>query len=762
MEQGSRFINEDTCRKDAEDIVRGKAEFIDDLTIPHMLCGKVLRSPYSHAEIKNINLERAQKLEGVKAVLTYENVPSWKGGFPPHIPVLDKKVRFVGDAVALVAAETEEAAEEALELIEVEYEPLQAVYDPEEAVKPEAPQLYEEFPGNVFPLAFPWFGENSLQDVVLGDVERGFAEADIVVEGTCKYENIPNPIPPEPPGAVAYWEGPEDLIVWTSSQCPYMLKTILHYTMGRIRVRCIAPHCGGSYGTKVMAWQPVFYAAALAWKAQKPVKVYYSKEEHFTTYTLRLGSRFSGKVGIKKDGSITAISGDWIINAGYCSDAVQGLVAVGCGEVQLMVRCPNWNIKPKLVCTNRNSSRMVRGYGGQELESAFVPVLTLALEKAGVDPFEFYKNNYVKPGSGYYWRDGNWWEYRGIDYRTAMDKGAEKFGWQDKWKGWLKPTLSSGSKRRGVGVAVHGNADVGEDVSEAYVRLDPDGTAVIYSCASEHGTGQRSSLCKMAAEVLKITVENVSIAPPDSMINPYEFGPVGSRGTYAMGSAVINAAEDAKRKLLENSASLLDSFPEELDTAGGYIFPRGREEDKIRWKKGMGFDGTCLGYGRFEPDFSVPNFMMVFVEVEVDVETGKIAPIYVVAATDVGQVIDSKNLQNQLHGCLGSAGLDTAIFEESILDTNLGRIINPNMVDYKWRTFLDLPRFETVITETPMPTHQFKSIGVGEIVTSPAPPAVLMAVSNAVGIRFWEYPLTPGKILEALGKVKAGKAGIRP
>ncbi len=752
LQEALKFIGKETPRKDAGDIVRGKANFIDDIKLSGMLHGRVLRSPYPHALIETIDVSRAEVLEGVKAVLTYENVPNWKGGLPPHVGVLDRKVRFVGDAVALIAAESEEIAEEALELIDVHYKALPAVYDTEEAMKEQAPQLYSEFPGNVFPLACPWMGPDSLQEVVIGDVEEGFAESDYVVEGTCAYDNIPNPLPIEPPGVIANWEGPEDLTVWSSTQSPYFLKVILHYAMGRINVRSIASHCGGSFGTKVAPWQLAFYAAALAKVARRPVRISYSKEEHFAAYTLRLGSRFSGKVGIKKDGTIMAVAGDWLINAGYCSDAAQGMVAVGCGEVQLMVRSPNWNIKPKLVCTNRNASKMVRGYGGQELEAAFIPVLTMALEKADIDPFDFFKQNYVKPGDGYYWRDGNWWVSRGINYEKAMQEGAKAFGWKEKWKGWLQPTSIDGNIRTGVGVGVHGNADVGEDVSEAYVRLDPDGTVLIYSCLSEHGTGQRSSVCKMVAETLKVPLERVSLAPPDSEVNPYEFGPVGSRGTYAIGAAIIRAAEDARQKLLALSAPYFNSTPEDLDTKDGFVFLKGEEDKKVSWKRGVGFDRTCLGYGRFEPDFSVPNFAMVFVEVAVDTETGKIEVKRVLTATDVGKIIDPQSLQNQLHGCLGSAGLDTAIYEESVLDTKTGRILNSNMIDFKWRTFLELPVFDSVTLETPVQTHRFQSVGVGEIMTSPAPPAVLMAVSNAIGKRFNRYPLTPDIVLEALGK----------
>jgi len=456
---------------------------------------------------------------------------------------------------------------------------------------------------------------------------------------------------------------------------------------------------------------------------------------------------------MKKDGTVTALSGDWLVNSGSFSEATQGMVAVGCGEAQLMLRCKNWSFIPKMVCTNRTASGQVRGFGGQELKCALTPILTMGMEKADVDPVDFFKKNYVKAGDGFYWRDGDWWVCRGIDYSNAINQGAETFGWKEKWKGWLKPTSVNGAKYRGVGVGVHGNADAGEDVSEVYVRLEPNGSAIIHCGIAEHGTGQRSSICKMVAEVLQLPLDRVYVTPTDSLVNPIEIGPVGSRGTYAIGGAVIAAAEDAKRQLFELMAPKFKVKPEDLETEDGMVYVKGKPDKRIPWIKEMQYYGSIMGHGRFESDFSIPNFMMIFTEVEVDTETGKVDLIRVVGTTDVGQVIDPLSLTNQLNGCLGSAGIDSAIFEETVLDTRLGRIMNCNMIDYKWRTFSELPEMEHSILETPFPTHRFHAIGVGEITPSPGPSAVLMAVSNAIGVRIHDYPLTPDKVLSALGKI---------
>jgi CO/xanthine dehydrogenase Mo-binding subunit len=310
--------------------------------------------------------------------------------------------------------------------------------------------------------------------------------------------------------------------------------------------------------------------------------------------------------------------------------------------------------------------------------------------------------------------------------------------------------------RRGVGVGVHGNADIGEDASEAYVRLHPDGTAMLFSCVTEHGTGQRSNFIKMVAEVLQLPLHNVTVSPADSLINPYEFGPAGSRGTYAIGTAAIRAAEDAKHKLFELIAPLLAAQPEELETSDGIVFVKNHPEQEIPWRA-MSIDRTITGFGRFEPDYTLSNCMMTFVEVEVDTETGKVTLTNVVNTTDVGQIIDPPGLEGQLNGCLGSGGIDSAVFEETILDHNTGHILNANLIDYKWRTFPELPPITNVVSETPFPSHRFHAVGVGEIATSPGPSAVLMAVSNAIGQWLHEYPATPERVLAALGTVSRGE-----
>ena len=250
---GYRHIGKGTPRGDAAEIVSGTAAFISDLRMPGMLYGKILKSPYPHANIIDIDTTGAEKLPGVQAVVTYKNAPDWQPGNPKSFPVLEQRVRFVGDAVALVAAETEEIAEEALKLIKVKYEQLPAVFDVEEAMKPDAPQLYAQYPGNLVPRGFIAFGPNTLQEVVRGDVSAGFEEADFIAEGTYGYEGIPNALPAEPPGAIAQWEGPDKVTIWSATQSPFLVRRMISGILGDVDVRSIASQCGGSFGSKNFA-----------------------------------------------------------------------------------------------------------------------------------------------------------------------------------------------------------------------------------------------------------------------------------------------------------------------------------------------------------------------------------------------------------------------------------------------------------------------------------------------------------------------------
>lgn len=750
-----RYVGKPTPRIDGKAIVTGSAEYANDIHMHGMLYGRIKMSPHPHAMIKKIDVSRAIELPGVRTIMTYENAFDWITGMPAQKRLLDRHVRFIGDPVALIAATSNRIAEEAADLIEVEYEVLPAVHDLDEAIADGAPQLYEQFPNNIIERGCPPFGPKALQELVIGDTEKGFEECAVVVEGTSRYETISNPLPAESPGLVAWWDGPNQCSMKGSFQSPNIQKMIMQLAMPNVNVRVISANVGGSFGSKNTVPMEGLYCAALAKATGKPVKLIISKEAHLATYMLRLGSRLTAKVGLLPDGTVHAYEGTWLVGSGVHSDFGQGQIANGLGRAMLLLnKCKHWNYQPHLVATNRCRSGGIRGFGGQESYASLVPVLSMAMAKMNLDPVEFFKKNMCDINGGYYWVEGHWWENHFLSYNDVMDHAAEHFGWKDKFQGWLTPYKTEGSKQYGVGCCVHGSADCGMLHGEAFVKLDGWGTANINVCIAESGMGQRSSVVKMAAEILNLPLDKVTISTPDSQDNPWDWGLAGSRGTLVYGRMVGDAARNARTQLLEGAAAILHCSAEMLDTRDGIIFMKDNPEVALPWIAVLGPMNTITGHGVFEMDHSKPCFMIAFVEVEVDTDTGDVRIVRIVEGTDVGQVIDPYSLKMQLEGGLGSCGSDSAINEEMILDEKTGKFLTNNLVDFKWRVFPDLPTFETHIEETPNDLSAFGGIGVGEISGAPLPGAIMMAVSNAIGIQLMDYPLTPDQILKALGKAR--------
>ncbi|MCD8018301.1 MAG: molybdopterin-dependent oxidoreductase, partial [Clostridiales bacterium] len=359
-------------------------------------------------------------------------------------------------------------------------------------------------------------------------------------------------------------------------------------------------------------------------------------------------------------------------------------------------------------------------------------------------------------GDEYIWRDSKPYVSL-VDYKDAIQASAEKFGWSEKWKGWHKPTAVNGSKRIGVGCSIHGNADVGEDNSEAIVTLRPNGLAVIHAQVPEFGNGQRSSICKMAAEVLDMDYDKVQLSRPNSMENPEEFGLAGSRGTLTLGSAVVNACENAKIKLYAAAAPILRCSINDLATKDGYVFVKEEPERRLTWFEAMGPVRSISAYGKYDVDYSAPNFCINFIEVEVDTDTGVVKIQQIVTGTDVGQIIDSKAVDGQLQGGLGAACIDTEVFEETVVDKYTGRIMTNNLIDYKWRPFNEFPDFDSIVLEGQPSISKFRAVGVGEISGAAGASAIAMAISNAIEQDYADYPATPARILNALGKAKKGE-----
>jgi len=758
-----RYIGKNTPRKDAKDIVTGKAVFLDDFSVPGMLIGKILKSPHAHAEITSINTEKARNLKGVHAVLTYKDVDqSWKLGWPPQKPILSKRLLYVGDSVALVAAENEETAKEALDLIEVEYELLPAVFDGIEATKDEAPQLYEEFENNVVTPGYPPFQKDgAFWHLEKGDVEKGFEECEYIAEDTISFAKKPAPLAPEPPGAIVQWLGDYNFKVWATSQSSYICKILNSSVIPESDWSIQTFNVGGSYGNKQSMTVQVTSAAVLSMATNRPVKVFQTKVEQMVAYETRLGSQVHARIGMDKDGVVRAVKAEWFVDTGSHCNATQGQVGVGIGEAQLvMAKCQNWDLDTKIVVTNKCPAGIVRGYGGQELNSCLSLLIGRTMEAGNFDPVEVYRKNYVCDGDEYIWRDGRKWKAHSINYTKAINETAAKFEWSKKWKGWGVPTWTSedGKRVRGVGCGIIGNADVGEDNTEAYVRVVPDlfgdKSHVVMQCnVTESGMGQRSNLAKMVAEVLNVPYELIQLTPPDTVINPTGFGLCGSRGTITYGRAVTKAAEDAKQKLFDLAEPYLEVPTDAMQLENFGVATKARPGKFVTWKQLIPPDLTLTGYGKHTENFSTPNFFIVFLEVEVNLENGKVTVVQMTGGTDAGQVIDPATLEMQCQGGIGSASLDTALFEENIIDPATGRTMTYNMIEYKWRPFNEFPKYDAVMLSSQFDTFRFKAVGVGEIAGASAASACMQAISNAIGKQVSEYPATPDVILKAIGKL---------
>lgn len=752
-----RHIGKNTTRYDAKDIVTGHATFLDDHKMKDLLYGKALRSPYAHARITKIDISKAKALPGVHAVLYYGNLPEackgWGKNQPPIQPILRQVVSFVGDTVALVAADTLQIAEEACDLIEVEYEELPAVFSTVEAIKPDAPRVCEEFPDNIIPNV-PFIGEHMMDHVVRGDVEKAFAECDYVVDGENEYNSLGCPMAMEPPAVIMKYEG-NRMKVWPTSQCAMLYCGAISGRMGGLPVESEVFNIGGGFGNKAELPVISMDTAVLAVATGRPVKMAMTKTEQLIIHDQRIGMYMKGKIGIK-DGVVHAISGVCYLDCGAFNCCGQWQMGVGLGECQVAFgKCKNWDIQGKMVMTNHVQTGAVRGFGGQEIKAVLMPLAMKAAAKVGIDPVEFCIKNFAQQGDGWYWRDREWYDCREQDYVPVMEHTAEKFKWKEKWKGWNKPTWVSedGKKARGVGVSLHGNADIGEDNSEAYVRIGFNGVVYLHAGIAETGAGQRSNIRKYVAEVLDCPVENVYLAPLMSEANPFDAGPIGSRCTLTLGTAVTRAAEDARRQMLEKAAAYLHASPDDLTMKDGFVFYKNRPDEPHHPTEFLPFGTGITGYGQYNADYSKSNFNIYFSEVEVDLETGETKLLDVMVGTDVGQIIDPATLDMQIHGGFGAAAADTGLLEENVLDRTTGRLLTGNMIDYKWRTFDDFPHIDSVVEESLPEISRFKATGFGEISGAPGPASMMMAISNAIGTDYVEYPASREGILRAMGKI---------
>lgn len=764
-------------RVDAIEKVNGEIKHVADIQLPGMLHIKFLRSPHAHARIVRIDTSKAEALPGVKAILTHKNTPKIhpRGKFEF---LLDETVHKAGEEVAAVAAITPEIAEEALDLIEVEYEVLPAVFDAEEAMKPDAPLIHPEHGSNLFhgteAHPTPRCRSDGWLISEVGDIEKGFADADCVIEGT--YETpIQYNCTPMPRGVACQWTG-NKLTCWADVQVSMPAWQDLARCLGipQSHVRLINHPIGG-YGAKEPDRTAVL-AALLAKKTGRPVKAQFSREEDFIATHRRLNYQVNSKIGVKKDGTITAIYNRAITNFGADSQVPLEILATSATYAGTMLyQWQNSKFEGCSVMTNIPNHAAMNGFGDPEIIFCIERLVDEAAEKIGMDPVAFRLKNCMRYGSRGYSRlkylsstgpiD---WGIAGPDIESfliCIRKVAEKACWNEKWKGWRTPLAVNGPRRQGIGIAIGMHHSLYIPYS-AIVKLNQDGTANVLSPAIEHGQGCATIMTQVVAEVLGLRFEDVNVLLADTAATPTGLGNVGSCGTSSAVAAAKYAAEDARRKLFEVAAQKLDVKPGDLEAKDRRITVKGHPEKGIRIAEVCLSAFQITGSGVNPPidtfrDEKTGKVIYPFAvaaaiaEVEVDTETGELSVLRITSANDCGRAINPTLVENQID--LGVTMSNGWVRSESyVIDQNTGVVLNPNLLDYKLMTILDMPKadeLQEIIVEEPCVWGPYGAKGFAETAMATGAPAIANAVYNAIGVRIRGDHFTPDRILEALGKI---------
>lgn len=765
MSQNLRHIGRETKRILGDQIVTGRALYTGDYKLPGMQYGKILRSPHPFARIKSIDVSRARAHDGVSAVLTWKDVDRnifINNGFTPpkHYRIIDEYVRFIGDAVAFVVAETEEIAREAMEDIEVEYEVLKPVFTIEDAMAEGAPQLYPEFPGNIAP------HKNNLNFTV-GDPEKGFEESEIVVELDATLDSGQNPLPLEAPVIVCEYKNDTYNFIASAAAPAYCHQNVASsLDVPYEAVRITAPAVGGSFGSKLYSGnvQPLVYAAVMAKASGHPVRVCYSKEEHLAAHQNRMVTNGHVKLGMDRDGTVHAVTLDQVSDAGCCASTQEFMLAVGTNTLPLLCKTDNKRFDAEVVVTNHVPSGSFRGYGYLESTNIVTRAIQRACIQADLNPMDYFEKNALTLGERYHNAMAEphpWQENKTADWANLVRETRKACHWDERWAGWGKPTWVSedGKRVRGIGMCAAGHSDTGGKPSNANVTITGLGSVYVSSIMAEFGAGTRDVVLKVAAEELDVPLECVRLSDSDTGSTPPDFGSTGSRSTYCAGIATQLACKDAKRKLFELAHEKLGVPVDDLGYRNGHLYRLSNPEETIGlFPALLGKVDGVTGCGHFEGVHNSTIYHLQVVEVEVDLEMGTFKIVDHFGGSDAGVIVNPLPLRNQVQSFY--AGVDIACMEETVWDPNDYRVLNPSQIDYKTRTFNDVVPHDHIVLETMKDRgndYPFGAVGVGEPLLAPGGPAIRMAIYNACGIELNDYPFTPDKVLAAL-KAKAKEA----
>jgi xanthine dehydrogenase molybdenum-binding subunit len=731
----------------APEVVKGSVLHTEDLRLPNMLYAKFLLSPYAHAKIKRIDTSAAERLPGVVSIITHKDVPKVKYN-SSHVPdamtrvdeyVLSDKARFIGDRLAAVAARDPDIAEEALELIDVDYEELPFVLDPKEAMKPDAPKIHEDVDNNIaLHLTNAW-----------GDVKKGFEEADLIFEDEY-YTQAAHPIPLEPQTCVAYYKSGK-VEIWTSNQVPHRVLPKLSriFNMPQSKIRIYQPHIGGAFGNKCgLSLEPV--AILLSMKSGAPVMMELTGEEMFLTTSPRHPSFTKLKIGVKKDGTIISKEVKTVLDTGaYVSHGTGVLSAAVYSSfgITSLYKCPNHKMDGYCVYTNKVPSGAFRGYGNPQVTFPLESMLDTIAEELGLDPMDLRLKNAVREGDV---DPISKIVIESCGLQECARRASDAIGWK------MKRGIEE--KGKGVGTAwlmlTSGVHPIMDETCGAFVKIFSDGTVVVTMSAPDLGQGIMTTVAQIAAEELGVSVKDVSVTRADTN-QPVNRGTWASGTLYFTGQAVRLAAADARSQLLKKAAEILEVRAENLRIESGKIVA-GEEP-----KKSASFEevmkevegGEIIGKATYVPSVSSHIFGVVCAEVEVDVETGEVNPIQVVYAHDIGRAINPAIVKGQIEGSI-IQGLGYAL-TECLVWGKRGEMLNRTFVDYKILTSRDVPKLVPILVETKDKTGPYDAKGVGEPPIMAIAPAIANAIYDAVGIRIKEIPITPEKVLEKIREKKS-------
>jgi len=726
---------------DALERVDGSIGFTINLEVPGMLHARVLRSSSSHARLLKVDASRAEHLPGVVAVLTHADFgPEMEllyGGMKGDQPVVARdKVRYVGEPIAVVAAEDPETAESALSLIEVEYEDLTPVFDPYEADTEGSPLVHDEYGTNVC----------SYFKLRHGDVEAGFAEADRVFEHRF-YSPAAQQFPLEPHVTIASVDD-GSATLWSSTQAPYPVRESVAKVLKlpEDKVRIVVPPLGGGYGAKnFVKLEPM--VAAIARKAGRPVRLALSTEEEFVTVT-KHPATVKIKTGVKADGTITARKVDIHWSGGAYADTTPPVARGGGVTATGPYRVPHAWVDSRAMYTNLPQAGSFRGLAVNQVVWAYESQMDIIADALGMDPLEFRLHNLIDEGEE--WVTGE--RMDDSHYKDLIREVADKIGWDE-------PSRSEGNLKRGKGLGVTLKSTITPSTSRASLKLDATGTLWVFASSVEMGQGVKTVLSQMAADAVGVPLERVRIVDPDTSITPYDMTTSSSRSTFSSGGAIRNAAESLKAQLLELASEITEQAPTDIEIVDGFIRSRNATGEGIPLaellqrndRDELFAEGSLETQGGLDPETGQGKASDHWhqgagaAEVEVDTETGKVTVLRYHAASYVSRVINPTNVRLQNEGNV-VYGLGPALFEEIIFDR--GRVVNPNLDSYPIPSLEDVPEnLTSSALESPDAEVPY---GVGENTLPSVAPAVANAVFRATGIRIYDLPITPEKVLRAL------------